>query len=206
MGPRTDSRGSNARMLLKSPRNRGSRFPGETSQSFVPRLVRISRHARGEAAIFGRKRVRQDFHRLDALRRQVEVEVARRGVDEAGAADLQRALRRLTAPDAQAPVTVPHDTRKQWQEALKIVALERSAFEDRSRQHVAHRHRLNAVGRRRGHVRPHLHFRRHERQLRVEEHLRRFVGSDGEHRGIARDEPGARGRDDVVGRAGHPGT
>ena len=35
------------------------------------------RHARGEAAVFGGKRVGQDFDRLDALRRQVEIEVAR---------------------------------------------------------------------------------------------------------------------------------
>ena len=85
------------------------RLPGLISQSSVPRLVRICVMLGREAAVLRRERIREHFDRLDALAREIEIEIAGGRIDQAGTADLQRALRRLAALDAQAAVGGTHD-------------------------------------------------------------------------------------------------
>ena len=163
-GPRIEKRGSKPRTPLKPLRNRGTRLPGLISQSLVPRLRANLRDAGREPAVLGRERVREHLHRLEALPGQLEIEVTRRRIDEAGAADLQRALRRLAAFRAQPPVRTAHDAGQQRQQALEVVAFERRDIEDRARHHVAGRDRLHALCRRRR--RAHLDALRDERQMR----------------------------------------
>jgi hypothetical protein len=128
------------------------------------------RHAGGEAAILCGKWIGEHLDGFDALSWQFEIELARRGVVQAGAADLQCALGRLSAFDAQPSVGPSNDPRKKRQEALEIVAFERSAFEHRAGKHVAHRDGLHAIGWRGG-VCADLDIRHDERQLSVEQHL-----------------------------------
>ena len=151
-GPRSEAR--NRRTPLNPLRNRGTRLPGLISQSFVPRLVRICItlvEKRPYSAANGLASISTDSRLWPG---QLEIEVTGRRIDEAGAADLERALRGLSAFRAQPSVGTAHDAGQQRQQALEIVAFERRDLEDRARQHVAGRDRLHALGRR--DRRPHL--------------------------------------------------
>ena len=146
------------------------RLPGLISQSFVPRLVRICTtlvENRPYSAANGLASISTDSRLWPGSSRSKSPDD---GIDEAGAADLQRTLRGLAALGAKPPIGTADDAGQQRQQALEIVAFERRDVEDRSRQHVAGRHRLHALGWRRR--RPHLDARRDEHQLHVQEHLR----------------------------------
>ena len=130
IGPRTEKRGSKPRMPLKHPaksRHQVARL--EISHSLVPRRVRICVmlvEKRPYSAANGLASTSTDSTLCAG---QLEIEIAGRRIDEAGAAHLQRALGRLPAPDAQAAVRVAHDARQQRQQALEVVALERRDLE-----------------------------------------------------------------------------
>src|SRR5262249_48752256 len=79
------------------------------------------RDAAREAAVLGGERIGEYLDRLDALRRQIEIEIAGRRIVQAGAADLQRALRRLPALDAQAAVRSADHAGEHEQQALEVV-------------------------------------------------------------------------------------
>src|SRR4030095_2867385 len=94
-------------ILLERTANGESRLePFHTRESFAESGDQVARldlpliraalgpnrhHAGRESAVFGGERVRLHLDRSDALARQLQIEIPRRWVDEAGAADLKRA-------------------------------------------------------------------------------------------------------------------
>ena len=140
------------------------------TQSFVPRLVRTWVTLVEKRPVLRRERIRQDFDRFHCAARQLEVEVASGWVVEARAAHLQRPGRRRTAFDAQPTLGTADDARKHGQQRLKIVARERLDIHLRARQQVAHRHRLQAFGRRVGRN-DDLDALADKRQSHLDEHL-----------------------------------
>ena len=83
------------------------------------------RHARREAAVLRGERIRQHLDRFDRTARQFEIEIARRRIVEARAADLESAGRRAAALDAQPAIRAANDAGQHRQERLKVVAGER---------------------------------------------------------------------------------
>ena len=90
--------------------------------------------ARRKPAVLGRERIGEQLDRLETLAGQFEIEVTGRGIDEAGAADLERALRGLPALGAEPSVGTAQDAGQQRQQALEVVAFQRRDVEDRSRR------------------------------------------------------------------------
>ncbi len=149
-GPEIENRGSNLLTKAKPLPKPGMRLPGLKTHSLVPRLVRTCVTLVEKRPVLGRERVGQDLYRLDGAARQLEIEVASRRVVEAGAAHLQRSGRRRATLDAQAALGPANDARQHGQQRLKIVTRERLDVHLGAGQHVADRHRLQALGRRVG--------------------------------------------------------
>ena len=80
-GPRTEKRGSKPRMPLNDLRNRGTQIARLDLPVVGAAPGANLRDAGREAAVFGGERIGQHFDRFDALRRQIEIEVAGRGID-----------------------------------------------------------------------------------------------------------------------------
>ena len=155
-------------------------------------------HAGRKATVLCGKGVGEHLDRFETLPRQFEVEVTGRWVDEAGAADLERTLRGLSALGAQPSIRTSQDTRQQRKETLEVVAFQRRDVEDRAGKHVARRNGLHALRRRRR--RPHLDIGRGECQIQVEQYLRGFSAAHVKRRGCCRDEARTRRLDDVAAR------
>ena len=143
-----------------------------------PALGADLRDARRKASVLRRERVGQDFYRLDGAARQLEIEVASRRVVEAGAAHLQRPGGRRATLDAQAALRPADDARQHGQQRLKIVTRERLDVHLGAGQHVADRHRLQALGRRVAH-RDDVDALADECQPHLDEHV---VGTATTHR------------------------
>ena len=146
------------------------------------------RHAGGEAAVLRCEGIRQHLDRFHGAARQLEVEVAGGRVVEAGAAHLQRAGRGGAALDAQPALGTADDAREHRQQRLKIVARERLDIHLRAGQHVADRHRLQALGRRVGRN-DDLDALADERQSHLDEHLLCLAAPHGERRRLAVGKP-----------------
>src|SRR4029453_2074448 len=80
------------------------------------------RHTRREPPVLGSERIREHLDGFDAGRRQLEIEISSRWIDQAGAAHLKRGLRGLSAFDTQSPILTANDTRQEWHQALKVVS------------------------------------------------------------------------------------
>ena len=106
------------------------------------------RDAGRKAAVFSRERIREHLDRLDGAARQLEIEIARRGIVQAGAAHLQRAGGGRAAFDAQPSVGTANDRRKHREQRLKVVAGKRLDVHLRAGEQIADRHGLQALGRR----------------------------------------------------------
>ena len=132
------------------------------------------RHAGREPSVFGRERVRQHLDRLDGAAGQFEIEVAGGRIVEAGAAELKGAGGRPAALDPQPAFRAPDDAREHRQERLEVVARQRLDVHLGAAQHIADRHRLQALGRRVG-GHHHLHALPDERQPHLDEHLLRLA-------------------------------
>ena len=195
--PAARSRGCRA-----SPRNRGTRLPIEKSQSLVPPRVRI-------CVMLVENRPYSAANGFAMTSTESTACVGRSRSKSPVDGSIRLALLICSAPWVgcpplmrNRPFAIADDPRQQRQQAPEIVPLERRGLEQRSRQHVAHRHRLDAVGGRRR-VGAHLDARQNKRQLRVENHLRRLVRAHDEHRGIAVDEARSGCRDDVPAWRAH---
>ena len=175
-GPEIESRGSNLLTNAKPLPKPGHEVVRLEDPLVGAALGAHLRDAGREAAVFGGERIRQHLDRFDRAARQLEIEVAGRRVVEAGAAHLQRAGRRRAALDAQPAFRPADDARQHRQQRLEIVAGERLDVHLRAGQHVADRHRLQALGRRVG-GHDDVDALADERQSHLDEHLFRLAGA-----------------------------